>query len=110
MSELESKGVLSISSLDELPEGATLVIRSHGVPPEVYETCRERGVPFIDCTCPFVMKIHDIVTQLYSEGYSIVISGDPAHPESVGINGCCSGEAFFVRTAEEVGRLPGELS
>ena len=103
--ELEASGVIPISSLDELPEGGTLVIRSHGVPPEVYETCNKRGVPFIDCTCPFVMKIHDIVTKRYSEGFRIVISGDPDHPETVGINGCCGGSALFVRSAEDVDRL-----
>ena len=104
--ELEASGVIPISSLDELPEGGTLIIRSHGVPPEVYATCKKRGVPFIDCTCPFVMKIHDIVTERYAEGHSIVISGDPDHPETVGINGCCGGEARFVRSAEDVEKLP----
>lgn len=103
--ELEHEGVLHIDSLDELPEGAALVIRSHGVPPEIYEKCAERNIPIVDCTCPFVMKIHDIVTSLYREGWGIVISGDPKHPETVGINGCCEGTASFVRTPEEVALL-----
>lgn len=107
--ELEKEGVYSISSIDELPEGGTIVIRSHGVPPSVYAECEKKGVPVIDCTCPFVMKIHDIVTKHWQSGYRIVISGDPVHPEVVGINGCCMGSALFVRSAEDVDKIYDEL-
>ncbi|MBO4562501.1 MAG: bifunctional 4-hydroxy-3-methylbut-2-enyl diphosphate reductase/30S ribosomal protein S1 [Clostridia bacterium] len=103
--ELSEKGVIPIDSLAELPEGGVLIIRSHGVPPSVYEECRERGITLIDCTCPFVKKIHGIVTEQYRAGKRIVISGNPGHPETVGINGCCEGSALFVRRAEDVDAL-----
>ena len=109
VSELENEGVFAISSIDELPPGGTLVIRSHGVPPSVYEECGRKNVPVIDCTCPFVMKIHDIVTKHWNEGFHIVISGDPVHPEVVGINGCCGGSALFVRRAEDVDEVLKEV-
>ncbi|MBO4384143.1 MAG: bifunctional 4-hydroxy-3-methylbut-2-enyl diphosphate reductase/30S ribosomal protein S1 [Clostridia bacterium] len=100
--ELESKGVIPIASLDELPDGCALVIRSHGVPPSIIEECSARGIEIIDCTCPFVKKIHDIVKDHFGMGYKIIISGDPAHPESIGINGCCGSSAIFISKAEEL--------
>ncbi len=106
VNELASRGIVPISSLDELPPNGKLVIRSHGVPPEIYFMCREKGIEYIDCTCPFVMKIHDIVEQHEKDGFGIVIAGDPAHPEVIGINGCCGGKAFFVRKAEDVEEIP----
>ena len=109
VSELASRGVEPISSLDELPRGGTLIIRSHGVSPFVIERCSEEGIEFVDCTCPFVAKIHEIVTREYREGSRIFITGDPEHPESIGINGCCDGKAVFLRSPEEAASIT-ELS
>lgn len=100
--ELSEEGVLPIGSIDELPEGATLIIRSHGVSPSLISEIESRGISYVDCTCPYVKKIHDIVKEKYAEGYRIVISGDPAHPECIGINGCCGNNALFVRNREDV--------
>ena len=105
VNELAEEGVIPISSIEELPEGGILVIRSHGVSPDIIDSCRAQGIEFIDCTCPFVMKIHEIVKEHYKKGYSIVISGNPNHPETIGINGCCEGRAFFVTDAEGIGGL-----
>ena len=107
--ELARDGVIPISCLDELPEGETLVIRSHGVPPAVYEECAKRGIGYIDCTCPFVMKIHDIVTSEHSAGRTIVICGSPDHPETIGINGCCGGKALFISSVDDAERLLDSL-
>ena len=103
--ELASRGIIPVSSLDELPENSKLIIRSHGVPPEIYLRCREMGIEYIDCTCPFVMKIHEIVEEHERNGFSIVIAGDPRHPEVIGINGCCEGRALFVQKADDVGNI-----
>ena len=103
--DLASKGVIPVESIDELPEGGTLVIRSHGVPPRIYAECEKRGIPYVDCTCPFVKKIHGIVMQKSAEGKRIVIAGDPSHPETIGINGCCSDSALFVRNASDVSSI-----
>ncbi|MDR1669437.1 MAG: bifunctional 4-hydroxy-3-methylbut-2-enyl diphosphate reductase/30S ribosomal protein S1, partial [Oscillospiraceae bacterium] len=79
VAELAQKDVRVIQTLDELPEGATLVIRSHGAPPELYQTLEERGVRFVDATCRDVKRIHDLVT---AEGdRTILLLGDRAHPE-----------------------------
>ena len=95
VSELAEKGVVPIDSLDQCRPGDTVVIRSHGVKPSVYSECGDKGLLVVDCTCPFVMKIHDIVKKAYSDGYKIVVTGDRHHPECIGINGCCGDSAFF---------------
>ena len=55
---LENAGVCSVDSLDQVREGQTVIIRSHGVTPGVYAQCEARGIPVIDCTCPHVAHIH----------------------------------------------------
>lgn len=107
--ELIGKGVIPIDTIEDLPKGASLIIRSHGVPTSIYKLCEEKGIPYVDCTCPFVMKIHDIVTSEYEKGRTIVITGSPDHPETIGINGCCGGDALFISTEEDVDRLAERL-
>ncbi len=105
--KLAEKGVLTAGSLAEIPEGAQVVIRSHGVPPETYDACRQLGLNVIDATCPFVQRIHEIALAESKKGRRVMIVGDPAHPECIGINGCCGGNAFFVRTPDDVLLLQG---
>lgn len=99
---LTKKGVRIIESVDEASVGDTVVIRSHGVPKKVEDTFRERGIEYIDATCPFVKKIHRIVSENYALGKTIVIIGDPHHPEVVGINGWCNDEAVIFSSEEDV--------
>ncbi len=77
VAELKRKGVRVIHSLDELPGGATLIIRSHGAPPELYRTLEERGIRHIDATCPDVKRIHDLV----EDERTVCLLGDSNHPE-----------------------------
>ncbi|MCD8090494.1 MAG: bifunctional 4-hydroxy-3-methylbut-2-enyl diphosphate reductase/30S ribosomal protein S1 [Clostridiales bacterium] len=100
--DLEEKGVKAISDLSEAEEGATIVIRSHGVPPEVYEEIEKRGFKYIDLTCGYVKKIHNIVRDNYNEGRSIIIVGSSVHPEVVGINGYSRNSAFIIEKPEDV--------
>lgn len=109
VSELEEQGVKPISGLDELPEGGVLIIRSHGVSPGVITECEKRGAVCIDCTCPFVEKIHSIVSRAHENGRTVVIAGKPEHPECVGINGCCGGGGVFVGSSEELRLLEDAL-
>ena len=93
--DLEAKGVYSIDSFDGITDGI-VVLRSHGVGKEVYDEAKEKGIKIIDGTCPFVKKIHDIVMREYEEGRSIIIVGDGAHPEIIGINGWCCNSAVII--------------
>ena len=76
------------------------MIRSHGVPPSVTEALRARGVPFVDATCPFVQKIHDLVSENSAAGRHLLFAGDAEHPEVQGILGCCKGPFDTFMTAE----------
>ena len=105
--DLAEKGVRVIDSSDDLtggsdPQKGTVVIRSHGVSREVYEKLEQAGYTIEDATCPFVLKIHQIVEEFSHEGYEIVIIGSSEHPEVEGIRGWCDPKATTViSNAEE---------
>ena len=102
VNDLEKKGVrvASEDDLRTLPEGSTVVIRSHGVGKEVYDHLEEYGLSYVDVTCPFVLKINRIVEKESRAGAHIVIIGDPDHPEVVGICGWCMGPYTVIRTEQ----------
>lgn len=87
--DMTAKGARIISSVDELEEGETVVVRSHGVDREVYRQIEAKGNRMLDATCPFVSRIHHIVSEKTKEGYFILIAGDKDHPEVQGIVGHC---------------------
>ena len=100
-----ARGIVTVASPEEVPEGASLIIRSHGVGESVYARCRERGLHVIDCTCPFVRRTQEIVRRESGLGKTVVIAGDGEHPEVRGLLGWCRGQAFVVRSEEE--QIPG---
>ncbi len=95
--ELEEEGVQVLNSKEELEnlDTGTVIIRSHGVGPDIYRILEEKGLPYIDATCPFVSRIHDIVSEESRKGSYIIIIGDPGHPEVTGTAGW-SGKQFSV--------------
>ena len=106
--DLESKGVQVLNSLDELTAvtDGIVVIRSHGVPKEVYQLMEEKQIRYADATCPFVRKIHKLVEKHSREGRRIVIVGNDHHPEVEGIKGWCLTPPIVISTTEEAGNLP----
>lgn len=103
--ELASKGVVIVDNLDHVEEG-TIVIRSHGVPPQVYSLMKDKGLHVVDATCPYVKRVHNLVSRYYSRGYQIIIVGEKEHPEVMGINGWCDNSAFVVSEPQQVDSLP----
>ena len=89
VNDMQRKGARIINSVDEINEGETVVIRSHGVGKEVYDQIAAKGNRMLDATCPFVARIHKIVAEKTAEGYFILIAGDASHPEVQGIVGHC---------------------
>ncbi len=87
--DLEDRGVRIMVEGDDPAdyEKGTVIIRSHGVTKEVEESIKNAGHRVVDATCPFVKKIHRIVREYDEEGYRIIITGDPDHPEVRGIKG-----------------------
>ena len=77
--DLKRRGVVEIASPDEAPDGAVLVLRTHGVTADVLDAVREAGLDYLDAACPFVQKIHRTVTEKGKDAV-VVIAGDPDHP------------------------------
>lgn len=106
--ELKQRGVRIVESPDEVGEGETLVIRSHGVEKSVTERAKELNIKTEDATCPFVAKIHGIVAEKGREGYVTLIAGDANHQEVKGIVGHCTGEVYVFSGEEELTKLLSE--
>ncbi len=103
--ELKERGCRPIESIDELKEGETLVIRSHGVKKSVIDELNARGVDYRDATCPFVKKIHRIVSQANPETDVVLVAGNPEHPEVEGIISNCKGDFFTFNNEEELDKI-----
>lgn len=99
--KLEENGIIKIESLDEVEEG-TVIIRSHGVPPQVIEDARKKGLKIIDCTCPFVRKAQQKAKDLKKEGFQVIIVGDTDHPEVRGILGNINNQALVVEDPRDL--------
>ena len=85
----EDMGVGVIQAPEEAVPGSTVIIRSHGVSRAVYDRLNRMGVEVVDATCPFVKRIHEIVSREEKNGYLPVIIGTRSHPEVEGIAGWC---------------------
>lgn len=101
--ELEAMGVFSIDSPSEAK--GTVIIRSHGVGSEVYRELERLNIPFLDATCPFVAKIHAIVSEESRNGAQVIVVGDRNHPEVIGIVGHAQGAVEVVKSGDEVEEL-----
>ena len=105
--DLEEKGVQVIpdkETLQNLKEG-TVIIRSHGVAKEIYDILEDNGLECVDATCPFVKRIHNIVSKESAAGKHIIIVGNAGHPEVEGIMGWCNGPLNVLETVEETENL-----
>ena len=105
VAELAGRGARIVHSPQEVKEDEILVIRSHGVTPDVLEDARSRGIETVDATCPFVAKIHSIVEEESRKGNVVLIAGDRHHQEVIGIVGHCFGEYYVFSDAAELADL-----
>ncbi|NLX70127.1 MAG: bifunctional 4-hydroxy-3-methylbut-2-enyl diphosphate reductase/30S ribosomal protein S1 [Clostridiales bacterium] len=103
--ELKDKGVIVEDNIDNIDSG-TVIIRSHGVPEQVYKHMTGKGLNIVDATCPYVKRVHNLVKEYHSQGYAVIIVGEKEHPEVIGINGWCNNEAFIVNDEAEAQKLP----
>ena len=101
---LKDEGVGTVDRLDELPTG-TIIIRSHGVGPEVYREAEERGLNVVDATCPHVKKAQLSAKELVDEGYNVVIIGEKQHPEVKSIFEWSGRKAVVLETEAEAREL-----
>ena len=117
MERLQEEGILEIGdyqSSNELKEelsasknaGDVLVVRAHGVSPERREYLKNLGLTFKDATCPDVGRIAGVIKSHAKKGYTIIIMGDPKHPEVIGLLGYAEGRGFVVKSSEDIDKLP----
>ncbi len=99
--KLENLGIVSVDDLAEIDEGV-IIIRSHGVEPEVIKQARDKGLTIIDATCPYVKKAQENASLLISEGYQTLIYGDREHPEVKGILGATDYQAEIIQNPKDL--------
>lgn len=104
-SRLQQLGVQVVERVEDA-RGGLLILRSHGVAPQVLSACRENGVDYVDCTCARVRALHERAAAYSAGGLPVVLVGDGEHPEVRGTAGWCQGPVYTVYTAEDVAALP----
>ncbi len=108
--DLESKGAITCDSVDDVPDGCEVVIRSHGVGQSVYDKISTRRLVYHDATCPFVTKIHKIAARAGAEGAMLLVAGDAKHPEVQGIVGHTTGKVEVFANLAELEKLLPKLT
>jgi len=105
VNDLQSMGIRTVETLDDVDHGAAVVIRAHGVRPEVMDRAITRGLEVIDGTCTWVIQEQRELVKLVDEGYTIVLLGTPKHPEVVGLLGFAP-DAIVVDEVDDWDRIP----
>lgn len=100
VSAFHRRGLEVVSDLEQVRD-ATVIIRSHGVGPEVKERAVTRGLKVVDTTCPFVTKAQQYAAKLVEENYKVVMIGDRNHPEVIGVIAHTGGKAIVINTVAE---------
>jgi len=101
--DLEKNGIRCIEDLTEIP-GGKVIIRAHGVPPQIMRKAQESGLEVIDATCPYVKKVHSLTQELQEKKYQVIIFGEKEHPEVIGVRGN-SENAIVIENLEEAQKL-----
>ena len=104
VARLAAEGVGNVSSLEEMTSG-TIIIRSHGVGPQVYDEAEKMGLSLVDATCPHVKKAQMAANELAQDGYEVVIVGEKRHPEVRSIYEWSGHKAVVVETEAEASAL-----
>ncbi len=105
VADLERRGAVTAPSIQAVPPGYEVVIRSHGVPQSVYDELAELHISVHDATCPFVAKIHRIAAQAGEQGKTLFIAGNRDHPEVQGIMGHATGPVYVFSDLSELKAL-----
>ncbi len=98
---LEEEGIIAVDSLSKIDRGY-VIIRSHGVHPEVLSRIREKDLKVVDATCPLVKKAQERAKQLVSEGYETYVIGEKEHPEVISIVGETEGKVRVIDSADDL--------
>ena len=105
VSSFRKRGLEVVADLDSLDPDETVIIRSHGVGPEMKNQAIELGLKVVDTTCPFVTKAQQYAARLIADGYKVVMIGDKNHPEVIGVVAHTQNQAIVLDTVAEVEKL-----
>ena len=105
VADLTARGLRFVESLDDVPDGATVLFSAHGVAPAVRDEAQRRGLAVVDATCPFVGRAHRAVREFAARGVPVVVVGRPEHAEVRGVMGECA-DARVVSMPDDVVALP----
>lgn len=98
--QLEQLGVSCVETLEEVK--GKILIRAHGIPKEIYDMAKRKGIQIQDFTCPNVIKVHKIVEKFAKEGYFIFLLGAKNHPENIGTLSYCGNDFYIFEKQEEL--------
>lgn len=99
---LRDKGAIFVETLDDVPDGVPVVFSAHGVPKAVPHKAEERGLSWLDATCPLVSKVHRQAERLVEAGRHILFIGHAGHPEVIGTFGQVpEGKMTLVETLDD---------
>jgi len=101
---LAKAGLKTVDRVEQI-EAGTVLVRSHGAAPEQLTRLKEKGIDIVDATCVLVKRVQKIAEELDSQGYKVVIIGDPNHPEIKAVMGCAS-DVTVVANKSDLHRLP----
>lgn len=102
---LRARGAIFVESLDEIPDGATVIFSAHGVPLSVQQEAARRSLRVFDATCPLVTKVHLEVARMHAQGCEIIMIGHGHHPEVEGTMGQIEDGIHLVETSADVANL-----
>jgi 4-hydroxy-3-methylbut-2-enyl diphosphate reductase len=103
--ELRAKGLEPLESIEEAPPGSTVMLRTHGVGPAVYQRAQARGLEVIDTTCPYVARAQREAARLSDAGYQVLVLGEADHPEAQAIREHTGGAAHVVEGPSDIQRI-----
>lgn len=107
---IAKKGITIEDDYAKIPDGSNVIIRAHGVPKCVYDDFDKRNINYVDFTCPYVKKIHKIVSEIDGENSIILIAGNSSHPEVKGISGFCKVPYYIFSNCSELKDILTNLS
>ncbi len=105
VNSFRERGLEVVEDLDSVDPEDTVIIRSHGVGPELRQDAAARGLKVVDTTCPFVTKAQQYAAKLIADGYKVVMIGDKDHPEVIGVVAHTQNRAIVINTVAEAETL-----
>ncbi len=105
IAKLEQQGITGVDSIDQVPDGQTVIIRAHGETDEILQKAEAKKLKVVNATCPFVNKVHVLAKTMEADGYQVIVLGEDHHPEVIGIIGNLK-NGIVIHNLTEAKKLP----